>query len=83
MNNIIENATIIHKNGLKKIYDAISITEVGVYTGKIKINNENRDEFVNYGFIPIDQIQKILFLNEIGHLKKIKYRKNNKMEEIK
>jgi len=36
MQNIIENATIIYKNGLKKICEAISITEKGVYTGCIK-----------------------------------------------
>jgi hypothetical protein len=68
MNNIIENATVIFKNGFKKIYEAISITKKGIYTGKKGLNNDSKDDFVNYSFIPKDQIKKINFLNEWGEL---------------
>jgi hypothetical protein len=61
MEDIIENATIIYKNGLKKSYDAISITDKGVYAGHIK--NKDGMEFVNHSFIPIDQIKKISFFD--------------------
>ena len=63
MNQVIENATIIYKNGLKKIYDAISITDKGVYTGEIKNKDKNNMEFVNHSYIPIDQIKKISFFD--------------------
>jgi hypothetical protein len=66
MKNIIENATIIYKNGLRKIVDALSITKKGIYIGKIKLNNDSKDEFFNYSFIPRNQIKKINFLNERG-----------------
>jgi len=69
MQNIIENATIVYKNGLKKICEAISITERGVYTGYIKPKND--EEFVNHSFIPKDQIQNIMFFSENGKLKDI------------
>ena len=36
---IIENATIIFKNGSKEFFDAISITENGIYTGHIGLKN--------------------------------------------
>ena len=73
MNDLIENATIIYKNGLKKICDAISITEKGVYTGFIKSSNENKEEFVNNSFIPMDQIKKIMVFTENGNLKNLDF----------
>ena len=75
MNDLIENATIIYKNGLKKICDAISITEKGVYTGFIKSSNENKEKFVNNSFIPLDQIKKIMIFNENGKLKNLNFEK--------
>ena len=71
MKNIVENATIIHKNGLKKVYDAIQITNKGVYTGSIIIKNEGGEVFEDYGFIPLDQIQKITIFDEYGKSKDI------------
>ena len=64
MKDIIENVTIISKNGLREICDAISITKKGIYTGEIKTINKDSEKFVNHSFIPKDQIQKIMFLNE-------------------
>jgi len=65
MPDMIENATITYKNGLKKIYEAISITKKGVYTGYIKPKNKKGEEFVNHSFIPRDQIKKITIFNEL------------------
>jgi hypothetical protein len=70
MENIIENATIFYKNGLKKIYDVISIQNKGIYIGFIK-NNNGRKKFVNHSFIPNDRIKKIVFLNNKGNLENI------------
>ncbi len=81
MQNIIENATIFYKNGLKEIYDAISIIDKGVYTGRIKSINKN-DEFIHHEFIPKDQIQKIIFLKK-GKTKLIDFNNFNREEIIK
>ena len=81
MRKIIENATIIYKNGSKEICDAISVTKNGVYTGHIKHIHKNRKAFVNHSFIPKDQIQQILFLNEFGASKNIDVKKEY-MEEM-
>jgi hypothetical protein len=72
MNDIIENATIIYKDGLKKIFDAISITEKGVYTGYIKSNKDDYIDFIDSGFIPIEYIEEILFISKDGKLRKRK-----------
>jgi len=83
MQNIIENATITYKNGLKKVVDAISIAKNGIYTGKIRLNHGLIDEFVNYSFIPRDQIKKINFLNKWGEPTDIFLEKCNKEEKEK
>lgn len=69
MEKIIENATIYYKSGSKEIYDAISIVEKGVYTGEIK-SIEKDEKFIQKKFVPIDQIQKIIFFNN-GKLMKL------------
>ena len=71
MNDIIENATIVYKNGLKKNCEAISISEKGVYTGHKKLKN-NRIDFIDSGFIPLKYIDEILFISKDGKLKKKK-----------
>ena len=83
MQNIIENATITFKNGLKKVVDAISITKNGVYTGKIKFNHSQINEFINSSFIPRDQIKKINFLNKWGESTDIFLEECNREEKIK
>ena len=69
MKKIIENATILYKNGLKQIYDAIYITKKGIYTGHIITKKEDGEEFEDYGFIPTDQIERITICNEYGKIK--------------
>ena len=73
MDEILENATIIFKNGDKEFCNAISIGDKGVYTGKVKSINENSDRFINFGFIPKDQIQKIIISNDDGKSKDIDF----------
>ena len=80
MEKIIENATIIHKNGLRKIFNAISIQNKGIYIGFIK-NNNGRPVFVNHSFIPNDRIKKIVFLNNKGNLENIFFSKD--IKEVK
>ena len=71
MKNVIENATVIHKNGLRQIYDAIQITKKGIYIGRIILKMEEREEFEDHGFIPRGQIQKITVCNKYGQLRDI------------
>ena len=72
MKDILENVTIIHRNGSREICDAISITENGVYLGEIKKTNDKED-FINYGFIPKDQILKIIFFDINGDARDIDF----------
>jgi len=78
---LIENATIIYKNGLKKIYEVISITEKGVYIGEIKSINDNRESFIHHGFIPKNQIQQIMVVTEKGKVRDIELK--SELEEEK
>ena len=73
MENILENATIVQKNGLKQLFDAIVITKKGIYTGVINIKNEGTEKFEEHGFIPKDQIEKISIFNEEGRQKDIDF----------
>ena len=75
MQNIIENATIIQKNGGKKIYDAIQIMANGVYTGVFRSEKNHQSIFVHHSFIPKDQIQKIVFFDGSGKLIDIDFKK--------
>jgi hypothetical protein len=70
MNDIIQNATIVYKNGFSKNFEVITITEKGVYTGNKK-SSEGREYIVNYGFIPIDKIKKIIVFKENGKFENI------------
>jgi len=54
--NILEMAQIIYFDGKKNIFEAIHITVEGIHTGRI-INNY---EFINGGFIPKQNIKKII-----------------------
>jgi hypothetical protein len=72
MIDLIENATIVYKNGNKRIFEVISITEKGVYTGFIK-SSEDKDVFVNNSFIPVNQIRKITILGSNGKIMKINF----------
>ena len=54
MKNIIKDATVIYMDGIMEYFDAIRITNNGVFIGKI-INNE----FESYGFIPKQSIKQI------------------------
>jgi hypothetical protein len=74
MQEIMENATIIYKNGLREIFDAISIANKGVYTGQIRQNNKEIG-FINHSYVPNDQIEKILVFNANGESKNINFNK--------
>ena len=55
MTSILENAIVIFKGKLKRLFDAIQITDDGLITGFI-LNNE---VFVENGFIPKNKIIRI------------------------
>ncbi len=65
--NAIEMAQIIYNDGKKDFFEAIQISENGVFTGRIINNN-----FVNGGFIPKQSIKHI-----ISNGKKIFFKKIN------
>jgi len=73
MKKLIENATIIYKNGIKELCDAISITEKGVYTGHVNSIAVSEKGFINHSFIPKDQIRKIIIFNEERESKAIDF----------
>ena len=78
MEKIIENATIVYKNGLRKIVDALSITQNGIYVGRIDSEKEKNEKFVNHSFIPKNQIQKIQFLDSKNKLQDIDFKTEDK-----
>ena len=53
---ILEMAKIIYNDGKMDIFNAIYKANEGVYTGRII----NQNEFINGGFIPKQNIKKIL-----------------------
>ena len=71
MESIIENAWIIQKNGVKKLYDAIRITDRGIYTGELQQTNHAHQIFKEHSFIPRDQIKKIMIINKEGKVRDI------------
>jgi hypothetical protein len=72
MENIIENATILYTNGVKQLYDAVLITEKGIYIGRLRSKKGMHKDFEDHSFIPRDQIQKITVSNDKGKLRDIK-----------
>lgn len=78
MEKIIENATIVYKNGLRKIVDALSITQNGIYIGRIDPKKEKNEKFVNHSFIPKNQIQKIQFFDSTNKLQDIDFKTEDK-----
>jgi len=54
--NILEMVKIIYIDGKKDIFNAIHKEKEGVYTGRII----NEDEFISGGFIPKQNIKKII-----------------------
>jgi hypothetical protein len=70
MEHIIENVTIFYKNGSKQLFEAILVTEKGVYIGQLRSKNGIHEDFEDHSFIPRDQIQK-LSVSEKGKLRDI------------
>ena len=52
-------------SGEKEIYDAITITDKGIYTGTIRVN-KNNEEFIDDGLISKENIKKIMIFNKKG-----------------
>jgi hypothetical protein len=81
MQKIIKNVTVVYKDGNKKLFEAVSIVDDGVYTGSFNKKNRSKPVFVDSGFIPIDHVEKICGLSEeIDNLNieyKIKKRRKN------
>lgn len=71
MKDIIEDVTILYRDGSKKLYEAISVKKHGIYTGYIKHSNGIKNKFVNQIFIPKIKIKKITICKEDGRLKEI------------
>jgi hypothetical protein len=67
--NILEMAQIIYSDDKKDFFEAIQISENGVFTGRII----NQNEFINGGFIPKQSIKKI----KGGTERKIRKKKSN------
>jgi len=64
---ILEMAKIIYNDGKMDIFNAIQKANEGVYTGRII----NQNEFINSGFIPKQNIKKIIGGIQKKMLKKI------------
>ena len=69
--NILQMAKIIYNDGKMDIFNAIYKANDGVYTGRII----NQNEFINGGFIPKQNIKKI-----IGGIQKKMLKKKSKYQ---
>jgi len=72
-NNIYKNAIITYYNGYKEMFDAIAITNQGIYTGIIRKNKNNNEEFIDGGLVTKETIKKIILVDESGNLKNIDF----------
>jgi len=72
--NLYKNAIVTYNNGDKEIFDAIVITEKGIYIGSIRLNKYNHEEFIDDGLISKENIQKIIVLDKEGISKDIDYK---------
>jgi hypothetical protein len=73
MGDTFDNVTIIFKNGEKKFCDVVTIIDKGVYIGELKSIVEDKLNIINHGYIPKDQIHKIIISNEGGKVKTIEF----------
>jgi hypothetical protein len=71
--NLYKNAIITYNNGEKEIFDAIVISDKGIYTGFIRLNKDHSEEFVDDGLISKENIQKIIVLGKEGITKNIDF----------
>ena len=81
MNKIVENVTIYFKNGERECYNAISFRKEGICTGIIVDNSDNDVKFIEQGYIPLDQIDKITYLSENDELRILDFLGKNKEEK--
>jgi len=72
--NLYKNAIVTYNNGEKEIFDAIVITEKGIYTGFIRLNKDRHEKFIDDGLISKENIQKIVVLDKEGTSKDINFK---------
>jgi hypothetical protein len=72
--NIYKNAIVTYINGEKEIFEAIVITDKGIYTGFIRLNKDYQEEFIDDGLISKENIQKIIVLDKEGISKDIDFK---------
>lgn len=73
-NSIYKNAIITFSNGEKEIFDAISITNKGIYTGIFILNNNNCEKFIDDGLISKENIISIIVIDKNGKSQNINFR---------
>ncbi|MFE3845529.1 hypothetical protein ACFL1L_01540 [Thermoplasmatota archaeon] len=81
MEKILENVTIYFKNGERECYCAISFRKKGICTGFITNDTDNNLKFIEQGYIPLDQIDKITYSTEDDELKIFNLLENNREEK--
>ncbi len=56
---IIHNATVLYTDGDQEVFEAVRLTERGVVIGRLSTWNDGSEKFIEYGFIPHRNIQRI------------------------
>ena len=70
---IYENVTIYFKNGERECYKAIKLREKGICLGIIKNISDREIRFIEQGYIPLNQIEKITYLLENDEISILKF----------
>lgn len=73
-NNLYRYAIITFNSGEKEIFDAITITDKGIYTGIIKKKKDQDEEFIDDGLISKENIKKIIIFGEDGKTQNIDFK---------
>lgn len=68
---VYKNAVITYDNEKKEIFDAIVITDKGVYTGHTRLDKDNNEEFIDDGLISKEDIKNIIIIDKEGISKEI------------
>jgi hypothetical protein len=64
--NLYENAIITYISGEKEIFEAIKLTDKGIYTGRIRKNLNQNEEFIDDGLISKENVKTIIILDKNG-----------------
>jgi len=56
---LLKNASVVYSDGNREVFEAIQVTDRGIIIGRFYTEENGREEFVSFGFIPWSSIKQI------------------------